>query len=409
MRLTFEKPAIPKNLDEVLENDTFNLFVDVKPKKNILSSDPLSQKFAEIMTFAEKHGREPSNSGEMSEKLLARALKSIRKNTEHCKKLAEFDRLQLLTPHQQAVEKQPEIATLEDILNDDLFGLLDMGDTSILELKHIQPSQPKAINGYEGEEVGKRTVCEDFERFKPIFQWLHQQYAAKRLIAKTEISERVEKGDLFILQGMFCLVVDKQFEARQSERKNARLRVIFENGTESNMLARSLSRAVQKDEAGKRLMFSNEQIHRQYQEQLFGKLCGYIYVAKLVELKAELAQFSQLHKIGFTTESVEERLKNCEKDIAFLESKVKKVLSFACYNHDPHKLETLLHGFFAARRLQLSLISQDGKHYQPKEWFDVGLETIQQAVLRILDGTIGEYRLDSVNGEMVKHSLSNLT
>lgn len=401
MKLSFEKPPMPKNLDELFADDPFGLFAEVKAKKTVLPADPLSQKFAEIMAFAEKHGREPSHLGEMSEKLLARALKSIRENSEHCKKLAEFDRLQLLTPHQQAVEKQPEIATLEDILNDDLFGLLDMGDTSILELTHIQPHPAKAMNGYEGEEIGKRTACADFARFKPIFQWLHQQYAAKQLITKAEISERVEKGDLFILQGMFCFVVDKQFEARQSERKNARLRVIFENGTESNMLARSLSRAVQKDEAGKRLMFSGEQIHRQYQEQLFGKLCGYIYVAKLVEPKAELAQFSQLHKIGFTTESVEERLKNCEKDVAFLESKVKKVLSFACFNHDPHKLETLLHGFFAARRLQLSLISQDGKHYQPKEWFDVGLETIQQAVLRILDGTIGEYRLEPISGKIM--------
>lgn len=401
MKLSFDKPDMPQTLEELFANDPFGLFSEIKPKKVSLPSDPLSQNFAEILNFVENHGREPSSEGALNEKLLARRLASIRANAENCKKLAEFDRLQLLSLTPQAVEKQTEIATLNDIFNDDVFGLLDMGDTSILELTHIQPTQAKAMNGYEGEEVGKRTACQDFARFKPIFQWLHQQYAAKQLVAKAEISDRVEKGDLFILQGMFCLVVDKQFEERRSQKENYRLRVIFENGTESNMLARSLSRAVQKDEAGKRLMFAEEQCHRQYQEQLFGKLTGYIYVAKLVEPKAELAAYPNLYKIGFTTLTVEERLKGCEKDIAFLESSVEKVMSFTCFNLEAYRLEQLLHGFFAPRRLTLSLVGQLGQRYQPQEWFDVELNTIRQAVLRILDGSIVDYRLDGVNGRIM--------
>lgn len=408
MKLNFEKPPVPKSLDELFADDPFGLFADVQPKKAALPSDPLSQRFAEILDFVEKYGREPTNEGELNEKVLARSLAKIRQDDEFCKKLAEFDRLHLLSPPPtplQAVENTEknaeDLPSLDDILNNDVFGLLDMGDSSILDLQHITPQPQKAINGYEGEETGKRSICQDFERFKPIFRQLHSLLANKKLVAQTEVSEKVEKGDLFILQGMFCFVVEKQFEERRSQKENYRLRVIFENGTQSNMLARSLSRAVQKDETGKRLMFVQESDYQAYREQLFGKLSGYIYVAKLSQPKAELAEYPNLYKIGFTGSTVEERLKGCEDDIAFLESRVEKVMSFTCFNCDPHKLESLLHGFLAPRKLQLSLVGKNGQIYQPQEWFDIPLETVQQAVLRILDGTIGGCRLDRLSGKLV--------
>ena len=106
--------------------------------------------------------------------------------------------------------------------------------------------------------------------------------------------------------------------------------------------------------------------------------------------------------IGFTSTTVEERIKHCENDIAFLESAVQPVLAFECYSLNPHKLETLLHEVLRAQKIQLTLISKKGLAYQPKEWFDIPLNTIEQVVEHLIDGSIGEYRMDNVRGILVQ-------
>lgn len=394
MQFVSLKPQAPKSLDELFAGDDLGLFADIKPPKKSTASSPLENKFLEIVAFVEKYQREPSNKGELNEKSLARRLEAIRNNAEHCKQLAKFDRLQLLTPK----VKQPE--SLDDIFSDDTLGLLDIGDSSILDLVHITPKE--RVTNYEGELVGERSKCENFAQYQPLFAQLHSLIGTPNIHTEKQKSEDIKQGEIFILQGLLCFVVSKQEEDRQSVRKNSRLRIIFENGTESNMLSRSLYSALLKDEMSKKVMFTQQEDADRYFADLFGRKTGYIYVVKLKTSKTELAHYRNLYKIGFTSTTVEERIKHCENDIAFLESAVQPVLAFECYSLNPHKLETLLHEVLRAQKIQLTLISKKGLAYQPKEWFDIPLNTIEQVVEHLIDGSIGEYRMDNVRGILVQ-------
>ncbi|MDG4953337.1 GIY-YIG nuclease family protein [Actinobacillus equuli] len=402
----------PASLDELFASDEFGLFADVKEKQITPEHQTLINNYREVVDFVEKYGREPSEQGNLNEKLLARRLKSLRNDPASGRILGEIDNVGILsrdalsasssTAHQDNGRTQCVPTSIEDIFNSDDFGLLDIGDSSIFELTHVPP--PDKITHYEGELIGTRTKCEEFSQFSAIFDRLHLWLKHHEIKTERSRTENIAIGDAFILQGMLCVVVDKQDEERQSTRKNARLRIIFENGTESNMLSRSLSVALGKDETSKKLMTGEhfDWLLQQIQATTNDKATGYIYVVKLAHPKGELAQIPNLYKIGFTSTTLAQRIANCENDIAFLESQVKPVVRFACFDLDPHKLETLLHTFFAAQRLQVTLISKDGLAYQPKEWFSVELASIEFAIERILDGSIGEYRMDNTMGRIVK-------
>ena len=69
-----------------------------------------------------------------------------------------------------------------------------------------------------------------------------------------KMDAEIKRGEFFILGGQKAYVaeVGKEFVTEQG-RRNARLRVIFDNGTESDNLLRSLQRALYKDDAGRRI------------------------------------------------------------------------------------------------------------------------------------------------------------
>jgi hypothetical protein len=70
---------------------------------------------------------------------------------------------------------------------------------------------------------------------------------------------RVRTGDFYILNGQFAYVAEIGEQHRTSVRApQARLRVIYSNGTESDLLMRSLQAALYKDEAGRRITKPND-------------------------------------------------------------------------------------------------------------------------------------------------------
>ena len=219
---------------------------------------------------------------------------------------------------------------------------------------------------------------------------------------KTE--QKLQKGELFLLGGQLCYIAEVvEAEARKSSRANFRLRLIYENATESNMLMRSLARAVYKDPNGRKVMMQrpSENSDLLSDGQCRGEVTGWLYVAALQESKPELAAYQYVHKIGFTTTTVAARLADSANDIAFLESEVKPVLAFECRNINPHTFESLLHAFFYGRRLNLTLTAKNGQSYRPHEWFDVSLADIEAAAGYIAAGTINRYRVDQTTGRIV--------
>ena len=204
----------------------------------------------------------------------------------------------------------------------------------------------------------------------------------------------IEKGEFFILSGQKAYVAEKgEAILTNKGRTDARLRVIFDNGTESDLLMRSLERALQKDDAGRRIteptagpLFSDQNADGD-------EASGTIYVLRsksdhpLVAEKREL-----VHKIGVTSTSVEQRISGAKLQPTFLMADVEIVASYKLYNINRSKLENLIHRIFEHTRLEIEIIDRFGRPTVPREWFLVPLFAINEAVEKIMDGTITDVR-----------------
>lgn len=394
------------SLDDIFNHDDLGLLADVKPIAPKADENAMVlQTFKEVESFFRRHGRLPNNDGNLDEKILDRKWQALLNNKQHCETLRQYDTLNLLRPSEKTeCCKAENVVTLEDIFNNDDLNLLDVGNTDIFRMEHIPQ---RAANGspYEDENNAVRKPCTDFWRFEAWFKQIHHMLKhGEAHFERLKTETFLQPGDVFLLHGALCYVADfVETEDRKSTRGNRRLRVIYENGTESNILTRSLARAVYKDGNGKKIMLSSAELlpdiltANSPQDLVTGQL----YVVRLLQPKPEFATYRNLYKIGFTTGTVEARIADAENDTAFLESKVAPVLSFECRNINPHTFERLLHAFFAAQRVNIRLIGKNGKIYIPHEWFDVELDVIEKAAEYIINGTINQYRMNNTTGKIV--------
>ncbi|UOO80971.1 GIY-YIG nuclease family protein [Uruburuella testudinis] len=384
-------------MDDIWEDDDLGLLADVKPK---IQHDARHQtgiaQFAEVNDFFRRHQRRPSeSSGDFQEELLAKTLQSLCRDGECAEMLKAYDEFGLLNI-------DAAVISLADIFDDDDLDLLDAGNIEIFDFTHISEQQGKA---YADEGNAERRECVDFWRFEALFQQTHAALKAGRAhLERLKTEQNLQKGELFLLGGQLCYIADVvEAEARKSNRAQFRLRLIYENATESNILMRSLARAVYKDPNGRKVMMQKPSENG---DLLSGDPCreevtGWLYVAALTAAKPELAGCRHVHKIGFTTTTVAARLAESVNDIAFLESEVKPVLAFECRNINPHTFERLLHTFFYGQRLNITLTAKNGQSYRPHEWFDVPLASIEEAAGYIAEGTINRYRVDQTTGRIV--------
>lgn len=414
MNLLGKKPRDPSSLDDIFEaEDEFGL-LNVKPRAVAPGKgDLMAARFEEVNQFIDQYARKPFEHGEsLSERQMAKRLNAILENGDH-QALAPLDRHGLLPgfamdhevmqesteePHIVAVE---DVIGIDDILGSDDLGLLDLGDMSILDIKHIPADRGTP------DEVAQRTKCEDFWQFESIFKKLYVDLKnGKAESVRFAENWQITAGDAFILNGVMCFVDEVGDEHGRGEHRDARLRLIFENGTESNMLRRSLGRALYMDETGRRILRDRDDaLAEAFQDIRLShrdRRTGVIYIVKSLSNNPALAQFPHLYKIGYTELTVDERIRNAERDIAFLEGPVQKITEFECYNMNPQRFEALVHGFLAVQRLNVDLIGKDGKHYRPREWFAVSLDVAREVINRIIDGTITHYRMDNTIGQMIK-------
>lgn len=405
-----------RTLDDIFAGpDEFGLLT-VKPKTKTLGRIE-EGRFEEINVFIEKNGREPSSDGDLPEKGLARRLASFRGNRELCEGLQSMDRHSLLKVSDMQEEDEFELlslpeemapdieidhthSSLEDILNSATFASLNSGDSSIFEMAHVKPTDERN----SPDEIAQRKSCVDFYQFESLFRdTLKQIQDGTVHVIPFSREYQVEEGDMFIYSGSLVLV-DEIGEYQEDEvgRYNPRLRVIYDNGTESNLLLRSLSRGLYKDSHGRRIVRDADSVIDKFNNVSHkDKRAGEIYFVTSLSDNPVLKAVPDLLKIGYTEQTVEERTRNAEKDTTFLEAPVRILGAFECYNLNPHKFETLVHGVLHAQRLQMTLTGKDGKTYHPKEWFSVDLETAKQVVQRIVDGSIVNYRMNNTTGKLV--------
>lgn len=387
-------------IDDIFNDDDFGL-LDSNVKASTVKTDEerLIDSFEEINVFIDKNDREPNKSS-MSEYGLMAKLKNFRENKGQKKILKPFDRHNLLG-HVE-IEKQ----SIDDIFNDDDLGLLDPDkDLDIFKFKHTPRPEDRA----EADFVAQRKSMKekDFEKYEKMFLQVHKEIKeGKRKIKPfKDVEKHLKEGQFYIADGIMLFLERANLKREQENlkestlnRKDGRTRVIFENGTLSNMLYRSLSKTLYNGN-GKMITNTYENI----EQDLFVNTglvneedvqSGWIYVLKTKSTKKELAGIKDLYKIGFASGSVDDRIKNAKNEATYLYADVQKVATYKVYNRNADKLESLLHRFFANACLDIDLFNEKGQRLNPREWFVVPFEVIEETIQLILNENILNYEYD---------------
>jgi hypothetical protein len=356
--------------------------------------------FEEIQRFVEKHGRAPQHGEDRDifERLYAVRLDRLRALEEYRSLLAPLDHQGLL-----AKAETTPAAPVESMDEDELLAELEgaAGSSDITELRHVRTSADKRA----AEEIANRQKCEDFDRFKLLFQQVQQEIeTGVRETRPFELKAEIRPGSWFIVGGQKAYVagMGEVFTNAQG-RTDARLRVVFDNGTESNMLMRSLQRALHKDEAGRRI--TDPVAGPLFSDQYAGddQAAGTIYVLRSKsEHPLVAANRDLIHKIGVTNMSVDQRIAGARLQPTFLMADVEVVATYELYNISRTKLEKLIHRLFGSARLDIEIKDRFGQPVVPHEWFLVPLFVINEAVEKIRDGTISRFRYDPKSASLIE-------
>lgn len=356
--------------------------------------------FEEIQRFVEQYGRAPQHGEERDifERLYTVRLERLR-TLEECRELlAPLDHQGLLSGGDASDTESVE-AMDDDALLAELAGAA--GSADITELHHVRTSAEKRA----AEEIANREACEDFEAFKPLFDQVRSDLGSGlRVTRPFGQYATIEVGHWFILDGQTAYVAEEgeEFDSPQGK-KDARLRVIFSNGTESNLLRLSLARALYKDEAARRI--TDPDMGPLFSDSLEeGDLeSGTIYVLRSLSENPYVAEHRDvIHKIGVTGGKVETRIANAEHDSTYLLAKVEVVATYKLAGINRTRMENLFHRLFAPARLSITINDRFGYPVQPEEWFLVPLFVIDEAVARIRDGSITGYVYDPSAAKLVK-------
>jgi hypothetical protein len=385
------------------------LGIEVEPKKaqNYTTREQrIISGFEEIQKFVEVHERFPQHgeNKDIFERLYAVRLDQIRNTKECVDLLTDFDNQNLLEPGYKTED-------ISDAINDEellkQLGVDGESDQSITNLKHVQTRAEKRA----AEEIANRTRCEDFEQFQPLFKKIKKEIDAG--LRKTVRFRKdagftkttLKKAQFLIIGGQIALIdqIGETIKAPNGE-EDARLRVIYSNGTESNILLRSLIRAMYKDETSRFItdpslgpLFSGENSDDDQES-------GTIYVLRSLS-NHPLVQENRdvVHKIGVTGGDIKKRIANAKNDSTFLMSDVEIVATYKLANINRTKLENILHRFFSSAKLDIEIIDRFGKPVKAQEWFLVPIFSIDEMVDKIKDGTIAEYYYDSISAELKKY------
>jgi len=375
-------------LSFLLENDPLGLLKSGKPQKTKSKRSVLLNNFEEIVDFFEEYNREPcDSSSNVKEFQLYHRLKAIRSNAEMAKELKPYDMYGLLNGESVST------ITLDDFLNDDPLNLLggDM-DNSIFEMKNVRKSER-----ISPEYISRRQFCQDFELYKPMFDALHQELETGVRKLALYHPEDLAPNRFYVLGGIILFLKSVEgtvntysFTSGDRNRYDGRTFCIFDNGTTSDMLYRSLDKALQKDGYAISDKIQPTMLNESVNDNDLS--LGYVYVLK--SHNVNLKDFQNVYKIGSTTNTVSERIKNAPNEPTYLYAGVDIIETYRCYNMHPRELEDKLHTFFDKVRLNINIPDERGVVISPREWFNVKLEVISEAVELILNNKATCYVYD---------------
>lgn len=385
------------------------LGVDIAPEpsgQRSAKEERIIAGFEEIERFVAERGRLPQHGEEhdIFERLYAVRLDRLRDSAECREVLQPLDSRGLLTAEADT-SFNPEV----NVDDETLLASLGIDPTSahdVTQLTHVRSRQEiKAA-----EEIAQRTPCADFHRFKPIFDRVQSDLkTGARQTVKYQDNGAVNQGDLFIVDGQKVIVVDlgEPFISDYG-RQDRRLRVVYDNTTESDLLLRSLQRALNRDKASRRITspdFGSLPLFSQV-AAADDLATGYIYVLRSKSAHPFIAENrSVIHKIGVTSGDVKSRVANAKKDPTYLLADVEIVATFKLANINSKGLEALLHKFFSSARLDLELKDRFDIPVKPREWFFVPLNAIEEVIEKIQAGTIDRFQYDPNTASLTRSDL----
>lgn len=390
-----------EELDKLIAADDLGL-TKPKPKRTPQTSEEerLLEGFQELIRFVETTGAAPVERGDgMNERLLFTRLNAIRQNPAQRERLLPFDEYGLLKGEVVVpVKESPRSATIDDILDDAFLDSLEAEAPDIFTIKYI----PLAKDIEAPDYVAQRKPCKDFHVFEQQFQSCQQELKdEKRRLLPFAKEQHIEAGMFYVLRGILLLVAEVGERVERNGKWNARLCCIFENGTESDMLLRSLARELYKD--GRRVTEIDENALNSMLVTGDDKAAGFIYVLRSLSEHPDIKAVPNLYKIGLARRSIETRIQNAANEPTYLMAPVALVSTYQCYNVNLPKLENLLHRFFDHATAKIQVTDAQGNYHTPQEWFSVPIETIKTAVRLLISREIVNYYYDSATGQVLRN------
>lgn len=432
------------SLDDVLGDEDDLGLLDIKPQKSARTAaeDRAVSGLEEINRFLDQYSRLPTadHGSSSQEKQLARRLGALQSNPSIRELLLPFDRYGVIggvegpagtgrrlnldivlndpelhitdelgtpststpsglsepaAPFIHKAELEPK--TLDDVLDDDD---LDAGG-DVYDLRHVTPSSERDQPDY----VARQKPCEDFGEFKLLFNAATKDLeTGRRQTREFKKGSEIQAGHMFIVRGLMAYVAERKGDFYDKKRNpNARLRVIFSNGTESDLLLRSFSSALYNDPHGRRITEASDR-------PVFGGEpgdddigTGTVYVLRSLSEDLEIKQHrAYLHKIGVTSGDVERRLAAAEHDPTFLMAPVEIVATYKLFNVNRTRLEHLLHAYFDTARADVEIKDRFGELVRPREWFFLTTDVIGEAIRRLEDGSLTETKYDPSQGRIIE-------
>lgn len=371
------------DLLDLINNDDLGLLDLEKKLASVTPDNRLLESFMEINEFFSLHNVEPKSGGDIHEHKLASRLKHIKENKEQRDFLSKYDTYNLLK------NKTKDLNTVSDIFKDDDLDLLLIEDSSIFDIKNI-PEIRKDRS--DPDFVAQREVCADFDKYEHLFARVQRDLKNGTKKLSTFIESEMKQGEFFVLSGVLIYLekIDDPYRGN-SKKINRRTLCIYENGTESNVLLRSLGKRL--SAAGYAIKDNPDMVNIEDGDVE----TGYIYVLKSLSENPRIINTRNLFKIGFSTTSVEERIKNAQQDPTYLMAPVSIIATYRCFNMNPQRFERLMHRFFGKSCLNIEITDKNGENYSPKEWFIAPIIVIENAIELIIKGEIVNYEYDKEN------------
>lgn len=382
-----------RTLDDILNDDALEeLLRPLQKPKKTTPIDPDIQIFKDIEEWVKEHRRRPEQSRtNLKERSMFSKLKGLQKKAE---KLQSYDSMGLLVAEEPSVLEQIQeeikndtntkiFTSLDDILNDDSVLFSGIGGEDVLTNKFFDTEKVTRKQTNNPESVAKRRKVKDFDKYSYLFKKVQSELASGHRKLVPFKNYEILLHHFYVLRGQLLYVESMDEEITQNfdyaTYKNRRIHIIYENGTESNVLYRGLAASLYG--RGGKIVTELEEDFQFSSEDI---TTGYIYVVKSLSKNPEIANIKSLFKIGVTSGSVKKRLANAENESTYLYAPVQLVEQFQVVNLKPEALEKAIHHALVDYQLEVEITGPNGKIITPKEWFVVELDKVEDIISTIV-------------------------